>query len=612
MLQTRNRRLFILLLILLLAAALRIVGITNQSFWIDEGFTWNLTQYQDVFAILKKDVHPPLYFLMIDAWVDLTGTSELAMRYFSLLPSLLSVAVVYQLAHEIGINRNKYTYIIPILAALLMAIAEAETYLSQEARSYTWHVLWACLSMWGFLSWGRTSRRTWILLWIGSTIALIYTFYLGAFIGVAQGVYALLFWRGNKRITAIGTLIVCAIALLPWLLLTGGEQSQNISRGEVILPKDYFFWFKDFGIRYFTGQWALMLGLFVLGLVYFEHESIKLHPTAILLLLWFAVPLLLTVIMNSYVPTYQPRRVSQIVPAIVLLTAFGLGNIRGKVRFFLVIIIVFYGIFSVDFWRFKQLWREMAIETAALIAPDTPILFELAGDDYAPRYHYGRILANSYDFLLDEGEANPDANILIGLSTWRDLQPKSYEAGLPAIIDSLDHLWLFYWSSDEGAFFWLEQFGFERTASISPDYIAEGVFLYRYDRLPEEAIVAYENGLVLRNVLINDDFYVELFWSTDTVLETDYTISVFLLDESGQLVAQIDSQVSVLDNQRPMSTWQVGDLIYDPRKLDVSEELAAGTYQMGLTIYSVENEGIVRLNTIQGENQLILETIVID
>ena len=96
----RHRQLFLLVSLLLLATFVRMNGILAQSLWIDEGFTWNLTQYHDVFAILRQDVHPPLYFLMIDAWVELTGTSVFSMRYFSLLPSLLSVAVVYQLARE--------------------------------------------------------------------------------------------------------------------------------------------------------------------------------------------------------------------------------------------------------------------------------------------------------------------------------------------------------------------------------------------------------------------------------------------------------------------------------------------------------------------------------
>ena len=78
----QNRQYIWLVAILLLATFMRLNGITAQSLWIDEGFTWNLTQYNDFFAILSRDVHPPLYFIMIDWWVEIAGTSELSLRYF--------------------------------------------------------------------------------------------------------------------------------------------------------------------------------------------------------------------------------------------------------------------------------------------------------------------------------------------------------------------------------------------------------------------------------------------------------------------------------------------------------------------------------------------------
>jgi uncharacterized membrane protein len=356
----RSQRYIFFTLILLLATIVRMVGIDSQSLWIDEGFTWNLSQYSDPFAILRLDVHPPLYFAMFTTWVQAAGTSVFAMRYFSLLPSVLSVAVVFQLAREIQKQRGEIGVVIPLIAAALMAVCEAETNLSQEARGYTWHVLFACLTMLGFLRWGRVGGKTSLALWALSLIALIYTFYLGAFVGVVQGAYALLFWRDSKQrkklFQTIGILFFCALTLVPWLLLTGGSQTQNISHGEVIRPEAYLFWLDDFRKGYFTGQWALTIGLFLLGLVYMRAKKISTHETAILLLLWFGLPLLLTLILNEIAPTYQPRRVSQIVPAIALLMAFGLGNIHGKVRYFLVAALLIYGSFATDFWRFN-LWK---------------------------------------------------------------------------------------------------------------------------------------------------------------------------------------------------------------------------------------------------------------
>lgn len=607
-----NQSLFWLTLILLLAAFVRINGINAQSFWIDEGFTWNLTQYGDLFGILSRDVHPPLYFILIDWWVDFAGTSTLSMRYFSLLASMLSVSVVYQFAREIETQRGEQHSFVPLIAAAMMAIAEAETFLSQEARSYTLHVFFVSLSMWGFLRWHRQAKIKHLVIWILSTIALIYTFYLGAFIGVAQGVYALLFLRRKKLVMAIGALMICAISLLPWLALTIGQQAENISAAEIITRADYGFWLNAFREQYFTGQWALMIALFIGGIVIIKNKRIGLDQTGILLILWFGVPLILTLILNERVPTYQPRRVSQIVPAIALLTALGIGHLGGRLRWILLAVILIYGTVSVDFWRYKQPWREMVTDTLSLIADDTPMLFELGGDDYAPRYHYGNALDNSFDFLLDEGEVPDNANVLFGLTTWRNLQPDIYEGNLPAIINTVNHWWLFYWSSDTGALNWLNTFGFERTATITVDFNPD-VYLYRYDRLPEEAIAIYENGLILRDAIIHDDLTIDLLWSSEQRLEIDYTTSAFLLDSEGQLVAQSDSQAAgslpgVLE-ARPMTGWQIGEVIYDPKPLQASLTLSPDTYSIGVVVYSVVDGEMVRLRTIAGDDMVSIGDI---
>ncbi|GAB5490532.1 MAG: hypothetical protein Phog2KO_07470 [Phototrophicaceae bacterium] len=597
----QNRHYIWIVAILLLATFVRLNGIMAQSLWIDEGFTWNLTQYTDFFAILSRDVHPPLYFIMIDWWVEIAGTSELSLRYFSLLPSVLSVAMMYQLARELSHQRAKFEALLPLIAMSIMAVAEAETFLAQEARSYTWQVLWACISMWAFLKWSRQLKNQHLVIWMLSTIALIYTFYLGAFIGVVQGIYTLLFLRKRKQVVAIGALVICALTLLPWLLLTSGEQSENISRAEWIRPDAFAFWLDDFRQKYFTGQWALTIALSILGIFVAQKKELKLNQAGVLLLLWFGIPLLLTLILNEIVPTYQPRRVSQIVPAIALLTAFGISNITGKVRWFLVIVLLSYGVLSTDFWRYKQPWRDMAEDTAMLIADSTPLLFELGGDDYAPRYHYGNVLDNSFDFLLDEGEADDDANVLIGLTTWRHLQPDTYESNLPPIINSQDHWWLFYWSSDTGALDWLDTFDFERTATVTVDFNPD-VFLYRYDRLPETALASYENGLILRDAIIHDDLSVELLWSSENIISSDYTTSAYLVDENGQLVAQDDSQPFL--NQRPMTSWQVGDIIYDPKFLAPNTTLSDNDYQVMVLVYNIVDGEIIRLNTVNNEDTI--------
>lgn len=593
----RTRHIFWLVLILLLGAASRIIGIDAQSLWIDEGFTWHFTQYSDPLRILTNDVHPPLYFYALDAWIALIGTDVIVMRFVSVLPSMLSIAVMYQLGREIerqaGFDSNG---IFPLVAALLLALADAENYLAKELRGYTWHVLFASLSMWGFLRWLHVNHWRWLILWVISTIALVYTFYLGAFVGVVQGVYVLLFvqpegrgYINRQRLTALSALIVAALALVPWLVYTLPEQSGNLSYAEWIRRDAFGFWLTDFRNRYFGQQWVLMLALFFIGLFLLydgEKWRIKITPAHILLLLWFGLPLLLTAIANERVPLYQPRRVTQVVPAIALLTALGIIQFPKSIQRFLLLIIVIYGVVTVDFWRYKQDWREMAAATAPYIAPTTPVLFELGGDDYAPRYHYAEALQNSHDTLLRQIPENAQSVPLVGLTTWRNLEPETYTGGLPPYINSLEHLWLFYWSSDTGALDWLDTFGFVRTGEFTVEFNPD-VYLYRYDKLPDVAQMTFENGMILQEALLHDDsLLVELIWSSEARIEQDYTVSVFLEDSDGQRIAQIDSQPFF--NEHPTSAWMADSIIYDPKLMALDSDLSEADYTVRLLVYATE------------------------
>jgi uncharacterized membrane protein len=471
--QTKTWRMTALVAILLMASASRILHISLDSFWIDEGFTWYLTTMQDPFVLLFKDVHPPLYFLMVDTWADFTGITELAFRYFSVLPSIISIALIYQVTCTLQTQHNIKGEWIPILASLMLALADTENYLARETRSYTWQVLWILLSMWGFLRWQMSSqyRWRWWGLWLISTIALVYTFYLAAMIGVVQGLYSLLFLRGRWRIFAIGTLILAALSLIPWLLLTIGDQTGNLSYAEWIRPNAFVL--DDLRRRWFTHQWMLTIPLAFLGLwaLIAKQANWRRYAPAFLVLMWFALPITLTFIANEFAPLYTPRRITMITPAVVLAIAFGLGRIRLPLRAVLIVVMVVYGVTELDFWRYKQPWRDLVADVAPYIQPDDLIIADSGGDDYAPVYHFMRAL--------------PD-NAVCGLTTMRHLTPATYEGDLPALLDAYDTIWFFYWSQDTSAFSWMAQLGHERTGAYYPVWNPD-VRLYRYDRLHDGA-----------------------------------------------------------------------------------------------------------------------------
>ncbi len=103
--RTKNTFIAIVTAILLLAAAFRIYHIIQRPIWTDEGTTtFNLFHFngQDnlIDGLAARDHHPPLYYVMLQAWVGLTGDSVLAMRYFAALVGILSVALMVPLARE--------------------------------------------------------------------------------------------------------------------------------------------------------------------------------------------------------------------------------------------------------------------------------------------------------------------------------------------------------------------------------------------------------------------------------------------------------------------------------------------------------------------------------
>src|SRR5947209_13900789 len=91
------------LFVILLAACLRFHLLGNQSLWNDEGNTLRLVE-RPIPTLLENashDIHPPGYYLALKAWWLLTGDSEFALRAFSALTGILTVACVYALGRAL-------------------------------------------------------------------------------------------------------------------------------------------------------------------------------------------------------------------------------------------------------------------------------------------------------------------------------------------------------------------------------------------------------------------------------------------------------------------------------------------------------------------------------
>lgn len=576
---------------------MRLHHIGVQSLWGDEGWTYFFTQQTDPLYTLARDVHPPLYFGLVYQWVRIAGTTELALRYLSLLPGVLGLAMVYQLAREILRHRSAPAASwIPMLALFFLATADMEVHVAQEARTYTLQIFLAITSTWAYLRWIRLGRRSSALLWLLSAALIVHTHYLGAWTPVAQGLHALLFLRGRQRVQAIAILVLAALCFLPWLLGVTIPQQLGTFSGNLKTDSSDLYTLWVYRISWFGQMWPLMLGLALLGVLPFDARN-RLRWSALrapaLLLFWAVLPLALTFAANLFLPTLYDYRVSQITPAIALLTAFGLALFQPSARAFLLAAIFVYGATTVDVYRPKEPWREYAHSISEFAAPGDAVLMDIGGGDYQLEYYL--------DTMLPPGVPNRS------MWQWRYWQPATYETGLPAYLFAYDTIWLAQWNDSREAQRRLELSGHVQTSLRTTDHWGNPLNAMRFDRIPDQPLTTFANDFALRRADLHPDLLrVDLWWSSPQRPAADYTTSAILLNEAGQLVAQLDSQPFL--DARPTGSWQPGEVVYDPKPLQLVglDALPPGEYRAAAQIYLWTPAGIEQVLTADGERFFLL------
>jgi hypothetical protein len=596
----RLRSLSALVALLLFAALLRVHDIDAQSIWADEGFTYLITRQTDILPMLRSDVHPPLYFLGMKFWVSAAGVSELALRLPSALASIVTVALVYMLGRDLVRWRveNPDASPVPLISALLMALSDLEIDLSHEARMYTIHTALAVLCMLAYVRWSRQPRTGYLwLLGLSSTL-LVYVNYLGVWTPLVIGIHALISLRGRRLIAVIGALAASAVAVVPWLLSVGPDQIDN-GAGADRADANTIDTLRVYRDNWLGQQWPLMLGLLALGAVildYGETVRIRLKPyrVSVLLLLWLIIPLALTVTANIWIPVLAAHRVSQITPAVCLLIAFGLGNLRHPARGFLVVVIAISALTSVDFHRIKGPWEVYTATITPFVQLDDLVLMEVGGGDTMLEYYFNRDL--------------PEGTRLVSMKRWREGTPDDFYAGILPLLEQYETVWLLHWSSETAIFEWLQRTGYVETMHRVTQHIQDSrLDSYRFDRLPDEE-VGQLGTLTLKYAEIDlDVLRVDLIWTADQRVDEAIVTSAFFLNTEGRIAAQYDSQPML--SERPTTTWQRGEAIFDPKFLQTpdSQPLAPGTYSIGVVAYRFLPDGTTeRLLTSDGTDHISL------
>ncbi len=214
---------------LVVAGALLVrLAVSDRSLWLDE--TISLIQIDrpllDVITRQINGVHPPLFHVLLHGWVELFGSSTLAMRSLSILWSLVAVAGVG------AWSRQAFPHISPLPAATFAALAPFAVWYGTEIRMYS--QLFALTAVAGWLSWsiiaGADHVRRRIVALALVLAAIVYTHYFGTLFVGSLGMVALVIAIRRKELRRPALVVfrlsvLTAIVLAPWLALVISQRS---------------------------------------------------------------------------------------------------------------------------------------------------------------------------------------------------------------------------------------------------------------------------------------------------------------------------------------------------------------------------------------------------
>ena len=162
-------------------------------------------------AVQLSDTSPPLYYLLLNLWTRGAGTSDLALRLFSVLWALAAFPLIWLLAERVGGRPAALS------SALVYALAPPSLYYSVEGRMYA--MLWFLAVAFIWLTFSlheRGTGRTTLALWIVAGAAGFLTHYFFAFVWFAGTLWLALHpGRFPRSYLAAGVLVTVA-AVLPW------------------------------------------------------------------------------------------------------------------------------------------------------------------------------------------------------------------------------------------------------------------------------------------------------------------------------------------------------------------------------------------------------------
>ena len=369
-----EHRRFIASLGIVAALGLWIPQLTS-SLWADETVThWIIrgSLHQTVARAARFEGESPLYFILVNGWRHLAGTSELAMR----IPSLLAITGAAVLVWRIG--RRLVDDEAGILAALIFIASPGITFAAGDARPYPVAIFMVVAATLILLRWSkRPSPRDALAYVIVSTLAL----YFHYFSALALAAHPLYIWISGRRTLLhkyalmLGGVIVLMIPAVPHIVsLVHRRHSLQVAIG--VNVTDYFAVIVP----------PLLIGSIALGAVAaraWGSRDVQIRRldegAAALAIAWWIVPptALYLITRTSSTTLFEPRFFFFAIPGLALVVGSAVGAVGSSRARSVIAVAIAIG----AFWGFSSKthsgdkWREAAARERSVANAATVVLF---------------------------------------------------------------------------------------------------------------------------------------------------------------------------------------------------------------------------------------------
>lgn len=237
----RRSQVLTFIVLLLAAFALR-YAVADRAIWFDERFT--LANTETLAAAMEhclRDVHPPLYFVLMAGWRAALPSTELSMRLLSVAFGMISLVGIFLVGRAISGWRGG------VAALAIAAVSPYHWLYSTELRPYPMFLAFSALSTWGFLEALKTEKLKYFVLLAVFTSLNLYTHYFAVFLLMVQAlVFLVVALRGSatgdrtapsrNRLFLLGglTLAAVVIAYAPWANVLRRLVTESVVEGAVV------------------------------------------------------------------------------------------------------------------------------------------------------------------------------------------------------------------------------------------------------------------------------------------------------------------------------------------------------------------------------------------